>query len=108
VHLGAYLRERLHGVIKIYVMPPFTYPNLSMCSHRVIIILCDLQMFLCPTNEEATCVHCAVILETGTSSTSMTFGVTLHHLEVSVTEVTLSAISHCAESPSPYLVQPQL
>jgi hypothetical protein len=47
------------------IMPPFTYPNLSLCSHGFITVLCDLQMFLCPKNEEATCVHCAAALETG-------------------------------------------
>jgi hypothetical protein len=90
------------------VLPLFTYPNLSLCSHGVITILHDLQIFLCPMNEEVTCVHCAAVLETGTSSTLMTFDVPLHHLEVSVTKVTLGPISHHVESPLPYLVQPQL
>jgi hypothetical protein len=65
-------------------------------------------MFSCPTNEEATCVHCAMVLETGTSSMLMTFGVALHPLEVSDVEVTLGAISHYAKSPPPYSVQRQL
>jgi hypothetical protein len=95
-------------VITISVMPPFTYPNLSLCSHEAIRVLCDLQMFPCPTNEEATCIHCAAVLEMGTSSTPMTFGVALHCLEVSDAEVTLGTISHRAESPPPYSVQPQL
>jgi hypothetical protein len=74
----------------------------------VITLLCDLQMFSCPMNEEATCVYCATALETSTSSMPMTFGVALHHLEASDAEVTLGAISHRAKSLSPYLVQPQL
>jgi hypothetical protein len=95
-------------VITMSVMPPFTYPNLSLCSHRAIRVLCDLQMFPCPTNEEATCIHCAAVLETGTSSMPMTFGVALHCLEVSDAEVTLGTISHHVECPPPYSVQPQL
>jgi hypothetical protein len=105
---GAYLLKQLHRIITISIMPPFIYPNLSLCTHRVITVLSDFQIFLCPTNEEATCVHCAVALEMGTPSTPMTFGVALHRLEVSNTLVTLSTISHRAESPPPYSVQPQL
>jgi hypothetical protein len=41
-------------VITKYVMPPFTYPNVSLYSHRVIIVLCDLQIFMCPMNDGAT------------------------------------------------------
>jgi hypothetical protein len=37
----------------------FTYPNLSLYSHRIITVLRDLQIFLCPTNEDATRVHIA-------------------------------------------------
>jgi hypothetical protein len=92
-------------VITMSIMPSFTYPNLSLCSHGVITVLCNLQMFSCHTNEEATRVHCAMVLETGTSSTLMTFSVALHPLEVSDVEVTLGAISHHAESPPPYSVQ---
>jgi hypothetical protein len=35
----------------------------------------------------------------------MSFGVALHHLEVSVVKVALGAISHRAESSPPYSVQ---
>jgi hypothetical protein len=49
-----------------------------------------------------------MVLETGTSSMLMTFGVALHPLEVSDVEVTLGAISHYAKSPPPYSVQRQL
>jgi hypothetical protein len=50
------------------VIPLFTYPNLSLYSHGVITVLLDLQIFPCPTIEDATCVHLA------TSSPGMTFG----------------------------------
>jgi hypothetical protein len=59
-------------VITISVMPPFTYPDLSLCSHGVITILCDLQIFLCPTNEDVTRVHYATSLDIGTSGVLMT------------------------------------
>jgi hypothetical protein len=86
-------------VITMSIMPPFTYPNLSLRSHGVITVLYDLQMFLCPTNEKVARVHCAAVLDTGTSSTLMTFGAALHRLEVSDVEVTLGTISH-RESPA--------
>jgi hypothetical protein len=38
-HLGAYLLGWLHLVITISVMPPFTYPNLSLYGHGVITVL---------------------------------------------------------------------
>jgi hypothetical protein len=53
-------------------MPLFTYSNLSPYSHRVIIILWDLQIFSCPTNGDATCVHLATSTAGRTSGTSMT------------------------------------
>jgi hypothetical protein len=65
-------------------------------------------MFLYPMNEDATCVHCATALETGTTGTPMTFGAVLHRFEASDAEVTLGAISHHVESPPSYLVQPRL
>jgi hypothetical protein len=40
--------------ITISVMPPFTYPSISLRSQRVITVRYDLQMFLCPLNSEAT------------------------------------------------------
>jgi hypothetical protein len=46
-----------HVVITMSVMPPFTYPNISLCSHGVITVLCDLEIFLCPTNRDAMRVH---------------------------------------------------
>jgi hypothetical protein len=95
---------QLHIIIIISIMHPFTYPKLSLRSHRVITVIYDLQMFLCPTNEKATRVHCTAVLDTGTSSTLMTFGVALHCLEVSDAEVTLGAISHHVESILPYSV----
>jgi hypothetical protein len=52
-------------------------------------------------NEDVTCVHRVAALEMGTFGTLMTFGMALHRLEAPDVEVTLSAISHRAESLSP-------
>jgi hypothetical protein len=97
-------------VITISVMPPFTYPSLLPCSHKVITVLCDLQIFSCPTNGNVTRVHCTVTLETGTSSALMTFGAIHHRLEVSCVEVTFSVIYLHVESPlsDPAPPQPRL
>jgi hypothetical protein len=84
-------------VITISVLPPFTYPSLSLCSHGVITVLCDLQIFLCPTIGNVTCVPCAVTLKIETSGVLMTLGAICHHLEASSTEVTFSATRY-AES----------
>jgi hypothetical protein len=73
-------------------MPPFTYPRLSLCSHEVITILCDLQIFLCPTNGDVTRVHYATTLEIGTSSALMAFGAICRLLEASCAEVTFGVI----------------
>jgi hypothetical protein len=84
-------------VITISILPPFTYPSLSLCSHAVIIVLCDLQIFPCPTNGNMTCVPYAVALKTETSGVLMPLGAIYHRLEASSVEVTFGAI-HCAES----------
>jgi hypothetical protein len=91
-------------VITMSIISPFTYPSLSLCSHGVITVLCDLQIFPCPTNEDATHVHCVTTLETRTSCKSMTFSTVLHHFEASDVEVTLVIISHSPESPLSYPV----
>jgi hypothetical protein len=83
------------------VLPPFTYPNLSPRSHGVITVFCYLQIFLCPMNEDMTRVHRVVALEMETSGTPMTFDMALHRHEAFDKEVTLGAISHCAEGPPP-------
>jgi hypothetical protein len=70
-------------IITMSVMPPFIYYSLSPCSHGVITVLCDLQIFLCPINGDVTRVHCAAALETGISSALMTFGAIHRHLESS-------------------------
>jgi hypothetical protein len=88
-------------------MPPFTYPSLSLCSHEVITILCDLQIFLCPTNGDVTCVHCTATPETGTSVALMTFDAIHHCLEASCAEVTFGAIYLRAESPPFDLAPPR-
>jgi hypothetical protein len=85
-------------VITMSVLPPFTYPRLSLCNHEVITIFCNLQKFLCPTNGHTTCVHCAVTLEIGTSGALMTFGTIHRHLEASYAEVTFNAMNFCAEN----------
>jgi hypothetical protein len=84
-------------VITISVLPPFTYPSLSLCSHGVITVLCDLQIFFCPTIGNVTRVPCAVTLKTETSGVLMTLGAICHRLEASSTEVTFSATRY-AES----------
>jgi hypothetical protein len=43
-------------------MPTFTYPNLSPYSHGAITVPWDLQIFLYPTNKDATRVHHAISL----------------------------------------------
>jgi hypothetical protein len=104
-------------IITMSVMPPFTYPSLSLCNHGIITVLCDLQIFSCPTNEDVTRVRCTVMrvrwtvtLETGTSGALMTFGAIHHCLEASCAEVTFGTIYLRAESPpsDPTLPRPRL
>jgi hypothetical protein len=87
-------------IITMSVMPPFTYPSLSLCSHGVITVLYDLQIFPCPTNGDMTRVHYTVTPKTGTFGALMTFGAIHHRLEASYVEVTFSAIYLHVESPS--------
>jgi hypothetical protein len=78
-------------------LPTLTY-------HRIVtgsLQSCDLQIFLCPTNENVTRVHRVAALEMETSGTPMTFDVALHHSKAFDVEVTLGAISHCVEGPPP-------
>jgi hypothetical protein len=86
-------------VITISVIPLFIYPSLLLCSYRVITVFYDLQIFLYPTNENVTCIHCAATPEIVTSSALMTFGVIHHRLEASNVEVTFGAIYLHVESP---------
>jgi hypothetical protein len=86
-----------HGHYNIRTIP-FIYHNLSLHSHGVIIVLCDLQIFSCPTNGNVTCVPCAATLETETSDVLMTFDAIRYRLEASCAEVTFGAI-HRTESP---------
>jgi hypothetical protein len=53
VRLWAYLQEELRRVIIMSVLPPFNYPSLPPHSHRVIIVFCDLQIFSCLMNKDA-------------------------------------------------------
>jgi hypothetical protein len=46
---------------------------LSLHNHGVITILYDLQIFLCPMNEDATCVHCTTSPDVRTFGVLMTF-----------------------------------
>jgi hypothetical protein len=85
-------------------MPMFTYPNLSLYSHRVITVLCDLQIFLCPINEDVTCVHCATSPDIRTSGILLTFVATLPHIGAASVGVAFGTISPCARSPPPDLV----
>jgi uncharacterized membrane protein len=79
-------------VIAMSVLPPFTYLSLSLRGHGVITVLYYLQIFLCPTNGNVTCVPCAATLETETSGVLMTLGAICRRLEASSAEVTFSAI----------------
>jgi hypothetical protein len=87
-------------VITMSVLPPFTYSNLSLRSHGVITVLCDLQIFLCPANENVTRVPNTVTLRLETSSVLMTLGAVCHHLEASSMKVTFGAIRCADSSPS--------
>jgi accessory gene regulator protein AgrB len=60
-------------VITMFVMPPFTYHNLPIHSYAVITVFYNLQLFLCPTNEDVTRVHYDTSLDVRTSSVLMTF-----------------------------------
>jgi hypothetical protein len=94
-------------IITISVPSLFTYPSLSLCSHGVITVLCDLQIFPCPANGNATRVPCAVTLKTETSGILMTLSAIYHRLEAS-TEVTFGAIHYVESSPSdPTLPRPR-
>jgi hypothetical protein len=77
----------------MFVMPPFTYPNLSPYNHRVITTLWDLQIFPCPTNEDATRAHLATSSNVRTSSTPMISVIVHRHLEASSTGMTSSVTS---------------
>jgi hypothetical protein len=90
-------------VITMVVMPPFIYPNLSLYSHGVITILCDLQIFLHPTNQDATGVHCATSLDIRTSGVLMTLAPALLCLGASSAGVAFRTASPCAGSPPPDL-----
>jgi hypothetical protein len=85
-------------VITISVLPSFTYPSLSLCSHEVITVFYDLQKFLCPTIGHTTCVHCTTTLETGASDALMTFGAIHRYLETSYAEVTFDTMNFCAKN----------
>jgi hypothetical protein len=86
-------------------MPPFTYPNLSLYGHGVITVLLDLQIFLCPTNGNATRVLYATSSSARASDMVMSSAVILDHPETSGAEATFGALSSCVESPSPELEQ---
>jgi hypothetical protein len=87
-------------VITMSILPPFTYPNLSRRSHGVITVLCDLQIFLCLTNGNVTCVPCATMLNPETSGVLMTLRAICHRLGASSTEVTLNTICSAESSMS--------
>jgi hypothetical protein len=77
-------------IIIMSVMLPFTYHNLSLYSHRVITVLCDLQIFLCPTNEGVTSVYCATSPDIRTSGILMPFAAALFCLGASSAGVAFS------------------
>jgi hypothetical protein len=74
-------------VITMSVTPPFTYSNLSLYSHGVITVLCDLQIFLCPMNEGVTRVHCATSPDTRASSAPIALAMTPLHFGATSAEV---------------------
>jgi hypothetical protein len=96
-------------VITMFVLPLFNYPSLSLCGHRVITVLCDLQIFSCPVNRNVTHVSCAVMLKTETSGVLINLGAICHRLEASSMEVTFGAIRYVESSRSnPALLRPRL
>jgi hypothetical protein len=52
-------------VITLAVMHPFTYPSLSPASHGAITVLYSLQLFVCPMNDNKTCVPCLTGIRDG-------------------------------------------
>jgi hypothetical protein len=93
-------------VITMSVLPPFTYLNLSLRTHEVIIVLYDLQIFPCPTNGNVTRVPCATMLKTETFGVLITLGAICHRLGASSTEVTFDAV-RSAESSLSDLASPR-
>jgi hypothetical protein len=93
---GLFIGVITHGHYNVCTAP-FIYPNLSLCSHGVITVFYDLQIFLCLTNGDVTCVLYATMLETEISGVLMIFGAIRHCFEASCAEVTFGAI-HRAES----------
>jgi hypothetical protein len=87
-------------VITMSALPPFTYPNLSLNSHGVITVLCDLQIFSCLINENVTHVPNVMMLKSETSDVLMTLDAICHRLEASSTEVTFCIICCAESSPS--------
>jgi hypothetical protein len=87
-------------VIIMFVLPPFTYPNLSLRNHGLITVLCDLQIFPCHANENMTCVPYAVTLKSETSGVLMTLGAICHRLEAYSAEVTFGVICSTESSSS--------
>jgi hypothetical protein len=59
-------------IIILSVMPPYTYPSLSLASYRAITILYNLQLFVCPMNDNTTRIPSSQASETETSDVSMT------------------------------------
>jgi hypothetical protein len=84
-------------VITMSVLSPFTYPSLSLRRHGFITVLCDSQIFMCPTNGNVTHVPYGATLNTDTFGVLMTLGSICHRLEASSMEVTFGTI-HCVES----------
>jgi hypothetical protein len=56
-------------IITIFVLLLFIYPSLSLFSHKIIIVIYDLQIFLCLINKNVTCVFCTAAPETETFGT---------------------------------------
>jgi hypothetical protein len=96
-HVSLFIGVVTHGHYNIRNAP--VYLRLSLYSHGVITILCDLQIFPCPTNGDVTRVHYAVTPESGTSAALMTIRAIHRHLEASCAEVSFGMIYLRTESP---------
>jgi hypothetical protein len=88
-------------VIIISVMPLFTYPNMSLHNNRVIIVLCELQIFSYLTNKGVTRVHCNRMPNTQTSCAMMSSIMILYCLEAFALEVASGVNSLRGKSPLP-------
>jgi hypothetical protein len=88
-------------VITISIMPPFTYPNLSLYGHGVITVFRDLQIFLHPTNGNVTHVLHAMSSSVRVSAMVMISTVICCHPKTSDAGATFGALYSRIEGSLP-------